>query len=142
MRGVRQDLIMASAKHLRQVQLRLHVNRQGIGVDAHLRSLTDGLPHIGNAVAAFIAIIIGGFAVADQQQQSLGGLLLLEQMDPVSNGRANTRISCGFETGQQRFTRWPRLGKLFQDDEATVTSRVTVKTANAYLILVLGQYFA
>ena len=45
-RGVRQDLIIASAKHFRQVQLRLHVNRQGIGVNAHLSGLTDGLPHV------------------------------------------------------------------------------------------------
>ena len=78
---VRQDLIIASAKHLRQIQLRLHVNRQGIGVNAHLSGFTDGLPHVGNAVAAFIAVVIGGFAVADQQQQFLGGFLLLEKME-------------------------------------------------------------
>ena len=124
---MRQDLIIASAKHLRQVQLRLYVNRQGIGVNAHLSGLTDGLPHVSNAVAAFIAVVIGGFAVADQQQQFLGGFLLLEKMDPVSNGRANTRIACRFETGQGRLTLGPRLGKIFQYDEATVPSRVTVK---------------
>ena len=94
-RRVRQDLIIASAKHLRQVQLRLHVNRQGIGVNAHLLGLTDGLPHVGNAVTALIAVVIGGLAVADQQQQFLRGLLLLEKMDPMSNGGANTRIACG-----------------------------------------------
>src|SRR5438094_5082323 len=102
-------------------------------MNAHLSGFTDGLPHVGHAVAAFIAVVIGGFAVADQQQQFLGGLLLLEQMDAVSNGRTNTRIAGGFETGQGRLTLGPRLGKIFQDDETTVPSCVTVKTANAYL---------
>ena len=81
-------------------------------MNAHLSGFTDGLPHVGNAVAAFIAVVIGGFAVADQQQQFLGGFLLLEKMDPVSNGRSNTRIACGFETGQGRLTLGPRLGKI------------------------------
>src|SRR5262249_7334335 len=138
MRGVRQDLIIASAKHLRQVQLRLHVNRQGIGVNAHLSGLTDGLPHVGNAVVAFIAIVIGGFAVADQQQQFLGGSLLLEKRDPMSNGGENTRIPCGLDTGRARLTLGPQPEKIFKKNKVTAPSRETEKTANTYVITVRG----
>jgi len=68
MRWMGENLQIACAKHVGEIRSGLYVHGQGIGVDALLPSLADGLPHVCNAIASLVAIVVCGFAVADEQQ--------------------------------------------------------------------------
>jgi hypothetical protein len=67
MRWMRQELEISTAKHLRQIQSCLHINRQGIRLDTCLLRLAHCLTDISNAVAIFIAVVVGRFAITDEQ---------------------------------------------------------------------------
>ena len=88
---VRQNAERTAAKHLRKVELGLYVDGQGKGVDAAVVRLPDSLADVSDAVTSFIAVVIDRLAIAEQQQERSGELLVAAAR-AVTAGGPNTGL--------------------------------------------------
>ena len=134
-----QKVIAAASEHSREMKACVVVDGERVHVHAALFGFEYGVSYVGDAVTAFVPVVVVRLAVGENQQQAPARVGSTEQLGRVSQRRADSRVSTWFEACESMPRALPRLRERLHDLEPTIEAGVAVKGGDRELDVGRGE---